>query len=407
MPEAPPLVAIIGAGPAGLKAAEVVAEAGLAVEVFEAMATPGRKFLMAGRGGLNLTHGEPFDLFLSRYGEQQAALTPLLQAHGPQDLRDWAAGLGVETFVGSSGRVFPVGFKAAPLLRAWLRRLGESGVILHPRHRWLGWAEDGETLRFETPGGPRTLRPAATLLALGGGSWAKLGSDGAWTPHLAARGVPLAPFRPANCGFEARWSETLRQRYAGHPLKPVVLSYGGRSQRGECVLTDYGIEGGVIYAFSAALRDGLESGTAERPILDLLPDRPLDSLRAALSRPRGSRSLSSHLKRQVGIEGAKAALLRECVPPADLTDPTRLAAWIKALPLPLRGPRPLDEAISTAGGVRFDGLTPDLMLRAIPGTFCAGEMLDWEAPTGGYLLTACFATGHAAGKGLVAWLRHS
>ncbi len=399
-----PTVAVIGGGPAGLMAAEVLAARGLAVDLYDAMPSVGRKFLLADKGGLNLTHGEPADRFVTRYAERAAALQTALQAFGPEALRDWAAALGVPTFVGSSGRVFPVDLKAAPLLRHWLHRLRTAGVRLHMRHRWLGWDGDG-ALRFEAPGGEQRLRPQATVLALGGASWARLGSDGAWWPWLQARGVDLAPLRPSNCGFDVGWSEHLRERFAGAPLKGVALAFDGWQQAGECVVTAGGVEGSLIYAASARLREGIARDGQATFLLDLLPGRSLQWVQQELAHPRGPRSLATHLKTRLGLSGVKAALLWEVTSKADQADAMQLAARIKALPLTVTAPRPIDEAISTAGGVRFEGLDAGLMLRTLPGVFCAGEMLDWEAPTGGYLLTACFATGRIAGQGAADWLQ--
>jgi len=400
----PRQVAIVGAGPAGLMAAEqLLAVDGQKVLIFDAMPSPGRKFLMAGKGGMNITHAEPLPEFIGRYGSRQAVLAPLLKRFGPQQLREWIHGLGIETFVGTSGRVFPTEMKAAPLLRAWLHRLRQRGVQLHVRHRWLGWAEDG-ALRFATPEGEKLVAADATILALGGGSWAKLGSDGAWVPLLAARGIPVAPLRPANCGFDVAWSAHFSERYAGQPIKPVIASVAGRRQQGEFNITASGIEGGLIYALSAPLRDALETTGHATLHLDLAPGKTLERLTADLARPRGRDSLANHLRRRAGIEGVKAGLLRELLPFLASTATDDLAAAIKHLPLPVTATRPLDEAISTAGGVAFEALDENLMLRDLPGVFCAGEMLDWEAPTGGYLLTACFATGRAAGDGAQAWL---
>jgi uncharacterized flavoprotein (TIGR03862 family) len=390
-------------------AAESAIAKGARVDVYDAMASVGRKFLLAGKGGLNLTHYEPLEPFLTRYGMRRAQIEPLLTPFGPEALRVWARGLGIETFVGTSGRVFPTDLKAAPLLRAWLRRLRQDGVAFHMRHRWTGWDEHG-ALCFATPEGGLSVQADAVVLALGGGSWPQLGSDGAWARVLAGRGVPVEPLRPANCGFDVEWTDHFRTRFAGHPVKPVVVSVtnadGTESrQQGEFVVTETGIEGGVIYAVSACLRDEiLAKGTAVVH-LDLAPDRELPRLVADLSRPRGSRSVASHLQRRANIEGVKAGLLRECVAKQDFADLARLAAAIKALPLRLIAPRPLEEAISTAGGIAFEALDERLMIRALPGVFCAGEMLDWEAPTGGYLLTACFASGRAAGAGAAAWLK--
>jgi uncharacterized flavoprotein (TIGR03862 family) len=396
-------VAVVGGGPAGLMAAEQLAARGVAVQVFDGMPSVGRKFLLAGKGGLNLTHSEPLEAFTARYAERAPLLAMQLQTFGPQALRDWAAALGVETFIGSSGRVFPVDMKAAPLLRAWLHRLRLQGVRFHMRHRWLGWGTDG-ALRFDTPQGEQQARPAATVLALGGASWSRLGSDGAWWPWLAERGVDLAPLRPSNCGFDVGWSSFFAERFAGHPLKGVALQVGGWRQPGECVVTATGVEGSLVYAASALLRDSVADHGSATFELDLLPGRDLAWVQRELAHPRGPRSLSTHLKTRLKIDGVKAGLLWELVPKHEQADPVLLAARIKALPVTVKAPRPIDEAISTAGGVRFEGLDNGLMLRTLPGVFCAGEMLDWEAPTGGYLLTACFATGRQAAQGAADWL---
>ncbi|MGD9849742.1 MAG: TIGR03862 family flavoprotein [Nitrospirales bacterium] len=402
-------IVVIGGGPAGLMAAEAAISRGARVDVYDAMASVGRKFLLAGKGGLNLTHSESAKSFLVRYGERRHHIQPLLAQFGPETLREWARGLGFETFVGTSGRIFPSDFKSAPLLRAWLRRLRQSGVFFHVRHRWCGWEERG-ALRFSTPQGDRLVSADAVILALGGGSWPRLGSDGAWVGVLSKCGVPIEPLRPANCGFDVPWSQHLRTRFAGHPVKPVVVSGTttegvGFREQGEMVLTEHGLEGGVIYAVSAWLRDEILAHGVARIQLDLSPDRDLSRIVSALSRPRGSRSMATHLKRCVGIEGVKAGLLREFVPREDFCNPAILGGAIKALPIQLVSPRPLEEAISTAGGVVFEALDERLMIRTLPGVFCAGEMLDWESPTGGYLLTACFASGHAAGTGAVDWLQ--
>ena len=397
------LVAVIGGGPAGLMAAERVAAAGLPVAVFDAMPSVGRKFLMAGKGGMNITHAEDSEAFLGRYGSARARLEPLLAEFGPAALREWMGELGIASFVGTSGRVFPEGMKAAPLLRAWLHRLRGAGVVFHVRHRWLGWDAAGR-LRFATPAGETAVAAAATVLAAGGGSWAKLGSDGAWVPVLSAAGVDVARLRPANCGFDVAWSAHFASRFAGQPVKPVVASFAGITRQGEFNITAGGIEGGLVYALAAPLRDALAGGGEVALHLDLVPGRSRERLQADLARPRGRDSLSNHLRRRAGIEGVKAGLVRECLPADALADPVRLAAGLKALPLLLVAPRPLDEAISTAGGVAFAAVNADLMLNVRPGTFCAGEMLDWEAPTGGYLLTACLATGRRAGEGIVRWL---
>jgi uncharacterized flavoprotein (TIGR03862 family) len=404
------VVAIMGGGPAGLMAAEVLTQGGVQVELFDAMPSVGRKFLLAGVGGMNITHSEPFDAFLSRYGARAAAIRPLLEIFPPAALREWIHGLGVETFVGSSGRVFPADMKAAPLLRAWLHRLREAGVRFHVRHRWLGWHESG-ALRFAMPEGERLVQADAVVLALGGGSWARLGSDGAWVPWLAQRGVDIAPLSPSNCGFDVAggWSDHLRSRFAGQPLKTVALRFtdvaGNTHQRkGELMLSDTGIEGSLVYALSPPLRDTIAAQGAVTVQLDLAPDKTLERVLAEVAHPRGARSLSSHLQSRAGIRGVKMALLREVLSTEQLNDPVRLADAIKSLPLTLVAPRPLDEAISSAGGVRFEALDDTLMLRSVPGVFCAGEMLDWEAPTGGYLLTACFASGHVAGQGALNYL---
>lgn len=397
-------VAIVGGGPAGLMAAERLAgQPGLQVDLYDAMPSPGRKFLIAGVGGMNITHAEALPAFIARYGARAAQIAPLLDAFSPVALREWIHGLGIETFVGSSGRVFPREMKAAPLLRAWLHRLRGQGLRLHVRHRWLGWNAAG-ALRFATPDGEIALAADATLLALGGGSWAKLGSDGAWVALLAAAGIPVAPLLPANCGFDVDWSAHFRERFAGAPVKSVVAGCGTLRQAGEFNITAGGIEGGLVYALAAPLRDALQGGGPAQLLLDLAPGRSVERLRADLGMPRGRDSLANHLRRRAGIEGVKAALLRELCPPPALADNAALAAAIKALALPVTAPRPLDEAISSAGGVRFEALDGALMVRQRPGLFMAGEMLDWEAPTGGYLLTACLASGYVAGDGMRAWL---
>lgn len=396
-------VAVIGAGPAGLMAAEVLAAAGVPVTVYDAMPSAGRKFLMAGKGGMNITHAEPWSAFVARYGLQRACLTPHLSAFGPDQIREWMAGLGIASFVGTSGRVFPREMKAAPLLRAWLQRLRGAGVRFHMRRRWLGWDADGALL-LAGPDGTQRLAAGCTILALGGGSWARLGSDGAWVPLLQVRGVAVTPLRPANCGFDVAWSAPFRQRHEGAAVKSVVARFAGHSQPGEFNVTAQGVEGGLIYAFAAALRAAIDADGPTALTVDLAPGRSLERLAADLARPRGRDSLANHLRRRAGIEGVKAGLLREFMKPEMATDGMQLAHRIKNLPLRLEAPRPLDEAISTAGGVAWAALDEHLMLRQVPGVFCAGEMLDWEAPTGGYLLTACLATGHAAGRGALAWL---
>ena len=404
-------IAIIGGGPAGLMAAEAASAAGAQVDLYDAMASVGRKFLLAGKGGLNLTHSEPSEKFLSRYGARRAQIAPLIASLGPDALRAWARGLGIDTFVGSSGRVFPTDLKAAPLLRSWLRRLRKSGVQFHVRHRWTGWDEQG-VLRFSTPEGNRFVQADAVILALGGGSWPQLGSDASWVPLLVGRGVHIVPLQPANCGFDVGWSDHFRIKFAGHPIKSVAIVMKSKTgteswHPGEFVITETGVEGGIIYAVSASLRDEILAKGAATVLLDLTPDRDTPRLTHDLSRPRGKRTMATHLQRQAHIEGVKAGLLREVVSKEDFTDPTRLVAAIKSLPLKLVAPRPLEEAISTAGGVTFEALDDRLMIRTLPSIFCAGEMLDWEAPTGGHLLTACFATGRTAGAGAVAWLSKS
>lgn len=399
-------VAIIGGGPAGLMAAEVLSAAGLKVELFDSMPSVGRKFLLAGVGGMNITHSEAYPAFISRYGERAPMIAPLLRGFDAGALREWIHGLGIQTFVGTSGRVFPTDMKAAPLLRAWLKRLREAGVVIHTRHRWLGWNADN-SLRIAGPEGELTISPAATLLALGGASWARLGSDGAWVPTLARRGVQIAPLQAANCGFEVlAWSDFLRSKFAGAPLKNIAIGLQGYALRlGECVVTERGVEGSLIYALSAQIREAINKQGFATVDIDLLPGKSLAEVQKALSKPRGSRSMSKHLHSQLGIDGVKAALLRELAPAEVFADSGQLAGAIKALPLTLIKPRPLDEAISTAGGVTFEALDPRMMLSTSEGVFCAGEMLDWEAPTGGYLLTACFASGRAAGLGIIEWLR--
>ena len=397
-------VAVIGGGPAGLMAAETLVACGVTVDVYDAMPSVGRKFLLAGKGGLNLTHAEALAGFVPRYAERAHVLAPWLQDFGPDALRAWAAALGVETFVGSSGRVFPIDMKAAPLLRHWLHRLRGQGVRFHMRHRWTGWGNDGSSLRFDTPTGAISVSPAATVLALGGASWPRLGSDGAWWPWLQARGVDLAALQPSNCGFDVGWSDHFGQRFAGEPLKSVAIHVEGWRQLGECVVTATGLEGSLVYAASARLRERIASAGSATFELDLLPARSLDWVQRELAHPRGPRSLATHLKSRLHLFGVKAGLLWECVPKDAQADPARMAVFIKALPITVTTARPIAEAISSAGGVRFEGLDERLMVHALPGVFCAGEMLDWEAPTGGYLLTACFATGRVAGQGAADWL---
>lgn len=401
-------VAIVGGGPAGLMAAEVLsAQGSIKVDLYDSMPSLGRKFLMAGKSGLNITHAEPFEQFVSRYGKRRAEIEPMLKRFGPEEVRDWAQGLGIDTFVGTSRRVFPVGMKASPLLRAWLKRLDASGVSFHPRHRWKGGiaARDGSwSMTFDTPDGEMIIPASAVVLALGGGSWARLGSDGAWTSWLREAGAQVEPLRPSNCGFDVAWSEHFRERFDGHPIKSVVLSFGPFRQQGEFIVTKEGVEGSLVYAASALLRDEIEAKGRALLLLDLAPDRTHEWLTGKLSKPRGSRSMASHLEKTVGIKGVKAGLLREFLSKEDFSNVESLAHFLKNLPIPLIATRPLDEAISSAGGVRFESLDETLMLRSMPGVFCAGEMLDWEAPTGGYLLQACFSTGAAAARGALARL---
>jgi uncharacterized flavoprotein (TIGR03862 family) len=411
-------VIVVGAGPAGLMAAEVLSGAGVAVHLYDAMPSVGRKFLLAGKGGLNLTHSEPPGIFASRYGVRRAQIEPLLQDFDGTQVRNWAKSLGVDTFVGTSGRVFPADMKAAPLLRAWLQRLRHPAlgppVQFHMRHHWTGWAGDAAPatqLVFDSPAGAVQAQADAVVLALGGASWARLGSDGAWVPWLQARGVALAPLLPANCGFAVQggWSDHFSSRFAGQPFKSVAISVGsgagvGFARKGEFVATATGVEGSLIYAASSLLRDQILSHGQATFQLDLLPDHALEKVLSEVRHPRGTRSLSNHLKSRLGIEGIKAAILHEVLSKDQINDPVRLSAAIKALPVTLVAARPIDEAISTAGGVRFEAMDNRLMLVQVPGVFCAGEMLDWEAPTGGYLLTACFATGRAAGAGALAYL---
>lgn len=414
MKNKPYTVAVIGGGPAGLMAAEVLIRGGVRVDVYDAMPTAGRKFLMAGKGGMNITHAEPLDDFVSRYGTRRTQIKQLLDGFGPDELREWVHGLGIETFTGSSGRVFPADMKAAPLLRAWLHRLRDAGVHLHMRHRWRGWCDDVPNeediaLRFDTAQGEVTVHADAVVLALGGGSWARLGSDGAWVPLLVQRGVPVATLRPANCGFDAGWSRHFSEKFAGHPLKSVAVSFTNaagvvHTRKGDVLVTESGVEGSPIYALSALLRDEIATRGEAVVHIDLIPGKPLQRVIAEVGHPRGSRSMSSHLQSRANIKGVQTGLLRELLPREDFDQFERLGAAIKSLPLRLVAPRPLDEAISSAGGVEFEALDERLMVRTLPGVFCAGEMLDWEAPTGGYLLTACFASGFRAGHGVLDWL---
>jgi len=406
-PSPPQRVAVIGGGPAGLMAAETLAAGGVQVDVYDAMPSVGRKFLLAGKGGMNITHSEPLPAFRARYRARETEVARWLDGFDPQAVRDWIHGLGIDTFVGTSGRVFPLEMKAAPLLRAWLHRLREAGVRFHQRHRWLGW-RDGR-LRIDTPEGEILVDTDATVLALGGASWARLGSDGAWVPLLQAHGVEVAPLAPSNCGFDVDWSAHLVEKHAGAPLTTVAIRWRDHDdalqrRQGQFVITATGVEGSLIYAISAPLRDRIAREGSATIWLDLLPDLDDQRVLEEVTRARGSRSLSSHLQGRLGIKGVKAALLHECLSKDDYNDPEKLARALKALPVVLKRPRPIDEAISSAGGVRFESLANGSMLRTVPGVFVAGEMVDWEAPTGGYLLTACFGSGRAAGCDALAWL---
>lgn len=399
-------VAVIGGGAAGLMAAEVLSEHGFAVDIYDAMPSVGRKFLLAGKGGMNITHSEEQSLFLSRYGQQRAFLEPMLEAFGASDVRQWMTGLGFDSFIGTSGRVFPTDMKAAPLLRAWLHRLREAGVKIHVRHRWTGWDAQG-ALRFSTPEETeKVVHAEAVVLALGGGSWPRLGSNGAWVSILEQKGVSVARLQAANCGFDAAWSEHFSSRFAGQPLKSVFVSFTDAQgqyhrQQGDFVVTQTGIEGSLIYALSRYLRETINAQGHVTCHLDLLAHKSAQQILSALNKPRGSASFSSHLRKQLNLDGVKAGLLRECLSAEVFDQPEKLAVAIKAVPIKLLAPRPIAEAISSAGGVRFDSLNSDLMLHKLPNVFCAGEMLDWEAPTGGYLLTACFASGRHAALGVI------
>jgi uncharacterized flavoprotein (TIGR03862 family) len=402
---------IIGGGPAGLMAAEVLVQGGAHVDIYDSMPSMGRKFLVAGKGGLNLTHAESRDQFLSHYGNRRSSLEPFLSKFGPDELLAWVHELGTDTFVGTSGRVFPVGMKTAPILHAWLARLRGLGVVFHTRHKWLGWSKNG-ALRFNGPAGELQITGNVVVLALGGGSWSRLGSTGDWVPVLVERGVAVAKLKPSNCGFNVEWSEPFRSRFEGFPLKSVVIKFTDSKgvsyiKQGEFIVTANGVEGSLIYAISAQLRDEIEEHGTASIQLDLAPGWTLQHLIERLSLPRGSRTVTGHIEKTVGIKGVKVGLLREFVPKLDINNPEKLAAAIKSLTIPLVAPRPIDEAISSAGGVKFQELDSHLMIRSLPGIFCSGEMLDWEAPTGGYLLTACFSTGRTAGEGALAWLTHS
>lgn len=395
-------IAVIGGGPSGLIAAEVLAERGHSVTVYDAMPTVARKFLLAGKSGLNITHSEPYAVFAERFGNASPRLRAALDAFTPEDVRQWAAALGTKTFVGSSGRVFPEVMKASPLLRAWLKSLEGRGVRILTRHRWTGF--EGNELAFDTPDGKKLVSADATLLALGGASYPRLGSDAVWFAWLEERGVALAPFQPANCGFDVDWSETFRDRFAGAALKGVTATSEAGTVPGEFVVSKSGIEGSLVYAHAAPLRDRLVGGERADLLVDLAPGRTAERLAKDLGRFDSKTSFVNRLRKGAGLEGTKAALLRELAPKAARMSPSDLVALIKALPIPLRCPRPIAEAISSAGGVKWDSIDDGYMLKALPGIFVAGEMIDWEAPTGGYLLTACFATGRAAARGIDRWL---
>jgi uncharacterized flavoprotein (TIGR03862 family) len=400
-------IAVIGGGPAGLMAAEILINAGLKVDLYDAMPSVGRKFLMAGKGGMNISHAESFAQFLSRYGERKDCIESLLTRFTPDDLRNWVHGLGIDTFIGSSGRVFPCDMKAAPLLRAWLHRLRLAGVHFKIRHQWIGLKNDKQpVLEFLTPEGNMSITCDAVVLALGGASWKQLGSTGAWVSILIEQGVQVAPLKPANCGFDVAWREYFRLKFAGSPIKSVVVSATNsegtvKRQQGEFVITENGVESGIIYSLSALLREEISSSGFATIYIDLLPDITENSLINKLSKSRGKSSMANYLRKQIGLEGVKSALLREHLSTTEFNDIEKLCAMIKNCPMTLISTRPLNEAISTAGGVTFEALDEHLMIKNLPGVFCAGEMLDWEAPTGGYLLTACFASGKAAALGVL------
>ena len=403
-------VAIIGGGPSGLMAAEVLANAGCSVDVYEAMPTLGRKFLRAGLGGLNITHSEPFEKFCTRYTDRQQEMQAFLERFTPAALQEWVHELGISTFIGSSGRIFPKEMKSAPLLRIWVQRLRRTGVRFHMKHRWIGF--EGRALKITAPDHELIIEADAAILALGGASWPQLGSDGAWVPWLEERGIKIAPWQSANCGFDLSWSEHLLKKYSGAPLKSVALSFTNldgvtNSKRGELLIANYGVEGSLIYAFSREIRDYINVHGKATFYLDLYPDRSTARLLADLARPRGSRSLSRHLQACLGKDDLKRALLFEFLDREQMKAPSKLAAFAKALPVTVRSTRPLCEAISSSGGVRFESLDSKLMLRDLPGVFVAGEMIDWEAPTGGYLLTGCLATGFCAGQAVLDWLTGS
>lgn len=402
-------IAIIGGGPAGLMAAEVLSLKGYAVHVFDAMPTMARKFLRAGIGGLNITFDEPFELFIERYYERQQEVNYLLSQFTPDDLLNWVHNLGVETFVGSSGRVFPIEKKAAPLLRAWLQRLRASGVKLHNRHRWLNWNRGG-SLKFMTPEGNKTFSADATLLAMGGASWPQLGSDGTWVKPLQDKGVEVEKLKSANSGFKVNWTDFFCEKFSGQPLKSVTASITKATgevykKQGDLMVSTSGLEGGLMYALSAFARDAIEQQGKAILYLDLCPNKSESQLTEKLSQSQGKNTLSKHLKNKIGLQGIKTALLYEQKDKTYFSDPAKLAHLIKQFPITLTATNPVAEAISTAGGVSFTALDENQMLVNVPGVFCAGEMLDWEAPTGGYLLSACFSSGYAAGQGIAKWFK--
>ena len=408
-PASPRRLAVVGGGPAGLMAAEAASQMGASVDLYESKGSVGRKFLIAGRGGLNLTHSEPRPGFDARYGAQRAKVSAWLDHFDGEVLRDWSRGLGVDSFIGSSGRVFPTDMKAAPLLRALVRRLRGSGVRFHVHHTCTGWRDTpSRMLEMRTPDGVRQLPADAIVLALGGGSWPQLGSDGAWTQWLAGAGIQVAPLAPSNCGFDVGWSEHFVARFAGHPVKNAWLRVddGGNqaASQGEFVITGTGVEGSLVYALSSRLRDAITRDGQARLLLDLSPSRSEATIAQALARPRAGRSLSELLRRSLGLAGVQAGLVQECIHRDGISEPGAIAGVSKSLPIDLLRPRPIAEAISSAGGVRFESVDASLMCDAWPGIFFAGEMLDWEAPTGGYLLTACLASGRLAGQAAATWL---
>ncbi len=399
----PASINIIGGGPAGLMAAQHLLEKGYRVDLFDAMPSLGRKFLMAGKSGMNLTHSEPFEKFITRYADGSPLLRDALENFTPQDIRNWAEHLGIETFVGSSGRVFPTDFKAAPLLRAWLKHMRGMGLKTHVHHRWVGWQD--EQLVFETPQGLKTISSQATLFACGGVSWPKLGSDGNWIAPFDQNKIERLPFKASNCGFMCNWSDHFRERFAGAPVKSVGLKVDEHQTKGEFVITQAGIEGSVVYTHSRSLRIALEKNGVATLWLDLCPDRSLDNVQKSLQKPKGTNSLSNHIRKTLKLDGVKMGLLRECVAQETMQDTNSLAEAIKALPVKVQAPQTIEEAISCAGGISFAALDDNLMVKSRPGTFAAGEMLDWDAPTGGYLLTACFALGKQAAHGIACWLQ--